>query len=62
MHGIPDLYVWQVFQAFDCEDLAEIGKSYLRADLQIKCDTPSYQAYRVYAAVMIIICESVDSQ
>lgn len=47
----------QVFQAFACEDFDEIGKSYLRADFRIECDTAKHKAYKIYAAVMICICE-----
>lgn len=54
------MYVLQVFQAFACENLTEINKSYLRADLRIECDTPQHMGYKVYAAVMIIICELMD--
>ncbi|CAM9940108.1 unnamed protein product [Ectocarpus sp. 4 AP-2014] len=44
-----------VFQAFACEDFPEIGKSFLRADLRIECDTPEHDNYKIYAAVMICI-------
>ena len=47
-----------MFQAFACEDFDEIGKSYLRADFRIECDTPKHKAFKIYAAVMICICES----
>lgn len=56
------LCVLQVFQTFACEDLTEINKSYLRADLRIECYTPQHMAYRVYAGVMIIICELANNQ
>ncbi|CAN0551355.1 unnamed protein product, partial [Laminaria digitata] len=45
----------QVFQTFACEDFPEIGKSYLRADGRIECDTPEHKKYRIYAAVMIFL-------
>ncbi|CAM9587167.1 unnamed protein product [Ectocarpus fasciculatus] len=44
-----------VFQTFACEDLPEIGKSYLRADFRIECDTQRHTLYKAYAAVMICI-------
>ncbi|CAM9462085.1 unnamed protein product, partial [Ectocarpus sp. 12 AP-2014] len=44
-----------VFQAFACEDFPEIGKSFLRADFRIECDTPMHDNYKIYAAVMISI-------
>ncbi|CBJ26637.1 adhesin-like protein [Ectocarpus siliculosus] len=44
-----------VFQAFACEDFPEIGKSFLRADFRIECDTPKHDNYKIYAAVMICI-------
>lgn len=47
----------QVFQTFACEEVQEIGKSYLRADFRIQCDTPRHAAYKIYAAVMILLCE-----
>lgn len=48
----------QVFQTFACEDFPEIGRRYLRADFRIECDTTKHEAYKVYAAIMICICES----
>lgn len=47
----------QVLQTFACESLDEIGKSYLRADFRIECDTPKHKAYKIYAWVMVCICE-----
>ncbi|CBJ33129.1 asn/thr-rich large protein family protein [Ectocarpus siliculosus] len=44
-----------VFQTFSCEDLPEIGKSYLRADFRIECDTQRHTLYKAYAGVMICI-------
>ncbi|CAM9140361.1 unnamed protein product [Ectocarpus sp. 12 AP-2014] len=44
-----------VFQAFACEDFPEIGKSFLRADFRIECDTPKHDNYKIFAAVMICI-------
>ncbi|CAM9648873.1 unnamed protein product [Ectocarpus sp. 12 AP-2014] len=44
-----------VFQAFSCEDLPEIGKSYLRADFRIECDTQRHTLYKAYAGVMVCI-------
>ena len=47
----------QVFQAFSCEKFPEIGKNYLRADQSIECYTRTHGAFRIYAAVMIFLCE-----
>lgn len=47
----------QVFQTFSCEDFPEINKSYLRADQSIQCYTGEHKAYRIYASVMIFLCE-----
>ncbi|CAM9574874.1 unnamed protein product, partial [Ectocarpus sp. 12 AP-2014] len=44
-----------VFQTFACEDLPEIGKSYLRADFRIECETQRHTLYKAYAGVMICI-------
>lgn len=52
-----DFTVQQVFQTFSCVTLDETGEKYLWADLRIRCDSLTYRNYRVYAAVMIIICE-----
>ena len=50
-----------MFQAFACEEFPEIGKSYLRADFRIECDTTTHTAFMIYAAVMIGICEFARS-
>lgn len=50
---------WQVFQTFACEDYPEINKSYLRADSRIECGTSTHTAYKIYAAIMIFICERI---
>ncbi|CAM9236456.1 unnamed protein product, partial [Sphacelaria rigidula] len=44
-----------VFQTFACQDLPEIGVSYLRADFRLKCDTPRHRAYKVYACFCVLI-------
>lgn len=54
----PRLFL-QVVQTFACENYPEIGKRYLRADLGVECDTATHEAFKVYAAIMICICESV---
>lgn len=46
-----------VFQTFACEDLPEIEKSFLRADFRIECDTRKHNFYKVYAAIMVVLCE-----
>ncbi|CAM9726665.1 unnamed protein product, partial [Hapterophycus canaliculatus] len=43
-----------IFQTFSCETLAD-GKTYLRADYSIECDSSKHHAMRVYAAVMIFV-------
>ncbi|MEP5911819.1 MAG: hypothetical protein ABJ331_21615 [Marinobacter sp.] len=54
---VPSL---QVFQTFSCEDYDEIEKSYLRADNRIECYTDTHNGYRMYAMLMIILCESEE--
>lgn len=43
-----------VFQTFGCDPLDD-GCNYLRADYRIRCDSPKHQAFRVYAAVMVVV-------
>ena len=47
----------QVFQTYACENYHEIDKSYLRADSRIECYTTKHTMYRIYAALMICLCE-----
>lgn len=47
----------QVFSAFSCQDFPEYGKSYLRADFRVECYTTKHEAFKIYAAIMICICE-----
>ena len=49
-----------MIQAFACENYPEIGKRYLRADFSIECDTPTHEAFKIYAGVMICVCEWVQ--
>ncbi|KAG5187182.1 hypothetical protein JKP88DRAFT_254102 [Tribonema minus] len=44
-----------VLQTFSCDDFPLIGKSYLRADYSIQCNTPKHTAYQVYAGVMVLV-------
>ena len=48
---------WQVFQAFSCEDFPEVDKSYLRADFSVECNTVKHNAFKIYAAIMVFVCE-----
>ena len=43
-----------VFQMFACDRL-DTGKSYLRADYTIDCDSRKHRALQIYAGVMIIL-------
>ena len=43
-----------VFQAFACEDMDD-GKTFLRADYRIECDSPEHRAFQVYAGIMILV-------
>ena len=43
-----------VFQTFACEGLDD-GKSYLRADFTIVCDSPKHKAFQIYAGLMVMI-------
>eukprot|EP00752_Nemacystus_decipiens_P010943 g9725.t1 len=44
-----------VFQTFACENFSEEGKSYLRADFRVECNTAKHEAFKIYAAIMICI-------
>ncbi|CAM9714629.1 unnamed protein product, partial [Hapterophycus canaliculatus] len=43
-----------VFQVFPCDEL-DNGKSFLRADHSIQCDTPTHKVYTAYAAFMCLV-------
>ena len=43
-----------VFQMFACDKL-DTGKSYLRADYTIECDSEKHRALQIYAGLMIIL-------
>ena len=43
-----------VFQTFVCEDMDD-GRSYLRADYSLTCNTGTYAKYRAYAIVMVFV-------
>lgn len=47
----------QVFQTFSCEEFPELQTKYLKADLSIECYTETHDAYMIYAAIMIFLCE-----
>ena len=42
-----------LFQMFACDDL-EDGKTYLRADYRVECDSSKHRAFQVYAGFMIL--------
>jgi hypothetical protein len=47
-----------VFQTFACDtidEIADVKRSYLRADYSIQCDTAKHTGYRVYAGIMIAV-------
>eukprot|EP00611_Tribonema_gayanum_P004109 TRINITY_DN1330_c0_g1_i18.p1 TRINITY_DN1330_c0_g1~~TRINITY_DN1330_c0_g1_i18.p1 ORF type:complete len:916 (+),score=198.97 TRINITY_DN1330_c0_g1_i18:1218-3965(+) len=44
----------QILQTFSCENFGS-SESYLRADYSISCNTPAHQAYKIYAACMILV-------
>lgn len=43
-----------VFQTFSCDSLDD-GKTYLRADYEIDCDSPEHGFFKIYAGVMIAV-------
>lgn len=46
----------KVFNAFQCIDFPEIGKSFLRKDLSIDCDSPNHQIMQYgYASIMVVL-------
>lgn len=44
-----------VFQTFACDEEAEEGESYLRADYRLSCDSNVHKWFMVYASVMIVV-------
>ena len=42
-------------QTFACDEEAVEGRSYLRADYSISCDSTSHVWYRVHAGIMILV-------
>lgn len=43
-----------IFETFVCDNLDD-GESYLRADYSLKCTTTQHTAFRIYAALMVLI-------
>ena len=43
-----------LFQMFSCDEL-DGGKSYLRADYRIDCNSPAHRSLQVYAACMMLV-------
>ena len=43
-----------LFQTFSCERLDD-GKTYLRADYRIQCDSQTHMAYTIYAGIMTVL-------
>ena len=44
-----------VFKTFACDEEAVEGKSFLRADYSLSCNTAEHTWYKVYAGVMIVV-------
>jgi hypothetical protein len=44
-----------VLETFACDYLKDTGEHWLRADYSISCDTHTWNVYRAYAAVMVLI-------
>ncbi|CAM9993418.1 unnamed protein product, partial [Choristocarpus tenellus] len=44
-----------IFQTFSCDDLEDVGQSYLRADYTISCGTKRHKAHIIYAAFMVLV-------
>lgn len=42
-------------QTFSCDELEDVGKSYLRADYGIDCDSDRHKAFKLYAGFMILV-------
>lgn len=47
-----------VFKTFACDNDAVEGKSYLRADYNISCNTVTHTLYMVYAGIMVAVSSS----
>lgn len=43
-----------LFQMFSCDELDD-GKTYLRADYRIECDSPRHKSLQIYAGFMIVL-------
>ena len=48
-----------MFQTFVCDEFPDVGKGFLTADPRIECPTPTHTAYKLYAAVMLFLCEFI---
>ena len=48
-----------VFKTFACDESAVEGKSYLRADYSISCDTNLHTFFKVYSGLMIVVSSPV---
>ena len=48
-----------VFKTFACDEEAEEGESYLRADYRLSCDSNMHKWFMVYAGVMILVSELI---
>ncbi|CAM9452577.1 unnamed protein product [Choristocarpus tenellus] len=44
-----------IFQTFACEELTDVGESYLRADFRISCHAAEHSRYILFAVIMIFI-------
>ena len=44
-----------VFKTFGCDPDVVEGKSYLRADYSLLCETPTHTFYKIYAGFMLLV-------
>lgn len=45
------------FKIFACDDDVVVGKSYLRADYSLSCESGMYTFFQVYAVLMIVVSQ-----
>ncbi|CAN0519022.1 unnamed protein product, partial [Scytosiphon promiscuus] len=44
-----------IFKTFDCDDAVGDGKSYLRADYSLTCESSLHVFFKGYAIIMIMV-------
>ena len=44
-----------VFETFDCDDAVGDGKTYLRADYSLSCESDLHSVFKGYAILMILV-------